>query len=142
MALFTNIIKLGRLSNLKTVATRSSTTVTAHHDDHHHDPYHGVPEYRWKIGNREVVGPSMTGREEYYDLKMFPCPPIRFRRPSPEIDALREKEKGDWKLLSVDEKKTLYRHYSFCQTFAEFHAKTPLWKFTAGNTLLLLNAYP
>ena len=34
---------------------------------------------------------------------------------------LREKEKGDWKKMTLEEKKTLYRA-SFCQTFAESEA--------------------
>ena len=42
----------------------------------------------------------------------------RFREDSPEILKLREKEKGDWKKLTIAEKKVLYRS-SFCQTIAE-----------------------
>ena len=44
------------------------------------------------------------------------------------FQTLREKEKGDWKKLTVEEKKTLYRA-SFCQTFAEMEAPTGDWKF-------------
>lgn len=51
------------------------------------------------------------------------------------FQALREKEKGDWKKLSIDEKKALYRH-SFCQTFAEFQAPDPEWKAVLGYTLI------
>lgn len=40
---------------------------------------------------------------------------------------MREKEKGDWKKLTLHEKKALYRS-SFCQTFAEFKAPTGDWK--------------
>ena len=42
----------------------------------------------------------------------------RFREDSPEILKLREKVKGDWKKLTIAEKKVLYRA-SFCQTIAE-----------------------
>ena len=42
----------------------------------------------------------------------------RFREDTPEILKLREKEKGDWKKLTIAEKKVLYRA-SFCQTIAE-----------------------
>jgi hypothetical protein len=33
----------------------------------------------------------------------------RFREDTPEILKVKEKEKGDWKKLSIDEKKLLYR---------------------------------
>jgi len=36
---------------------------------------------------------------------MFPCPSIRWEADTPEIAALRKKEQGDWKQLSVQEKK-------------------------------------
>lgn len=47
------------------------------------------------------------------------------------LQALKEKEKGDWKKLSVEEKKQLYRA-SFCQTFAEMNAPTGEWKSILG----------
>lgn len=49
--------------------------------------------------------------------------------------ALREKEKGDWKKLSVQEKKALYRA-SFCQTFAEMKYPTGEWKMHIGAALI------
>ena len=42
----------------------------------------------------------------------------RFQEDSGEILKLREKEKGDWKKLTIAEKKQLYRA-SYCQTMAE-----------------------
>ncbi|KAF2905447.1 hypothetical protein ILUMI_00731 [Ignelater luminosus] len=50
--------------------------------------------------------------------------------------ALREKEKGDWKKLTIEEKKALYRA-SFCQTYSEFTAPTGEWKSIIGCTLFL-----
>ncbi|CAG5081766.1 Similar to COX4I1: Cytochrome c oxidase subunit 4 isoform 1 [Cotesia congregata] len=48
------------------------------------------------------------------------------------IDLLKlEKEKGDWKKLSLAEKKELYRA-SFCQTFAELEAPDGHWKAIIG----------
>ena len=58
-----------------------------------------------RIGNREIVGYGLKGKPEYFDLVMFPCPSIRWEADTPEIAALRKKEKGDWKQLSVNEKK-------------------------------------
>lgn len=97
-----------------------------------------VPKYRHLIGNREVVGPSVTGYEEYLDRIDSPCPPIRFKAPTPEINALREKEKGDWKSLSVADKKALYRA-SFCQTFKEMEAPNGHNRQIFGKILFLMS---
>lgn len=96
------------------------------------------PLYRIRIGNREVVGPSITGVESYYDRVDHPCPPIRFKAPSPEFDALREREKGEWKTMSIEDKKKLYRH-SFCQTFKEIEAPTCEGWQIFGNVLMFLS---
>ena len=58
-----------------------------------------------RIGNREIVGYGLKGKPEYFDLVMFPCPSIRWEADTPEIAELRKKEKGDWKQLSVEDKK-------------------------------------
>lgn len=50
---------------------------------------------------------------------------------------MREKEKGDWKKLSIEEKKALYRA-SFRQTFAEVEAPTGEWKGMIGMVCLLI----
>lgn len=97
-----------------------------------------TPMYRLKIGNREVVGPSISGQEEYYDRVDCPCPPIRYKPPSPEFDALREKEKGDWRSLSIEDKKKLYR-LNYCQTFKEIEAPHPEKKRIFGNVMFLLS---
>jgi len=89
---------------------------------------HGVPDYRKIIGTREVVGFGYNGSETYCDSYLCPFPAIRYREETAEIQGLRQKEKGDWKNLSLAEKKVLYRH-SFAQTFAEMEAPTGEWKF-------------
>lgn len=53
--------------------------------------------------------------------------------------ALREKEKGDWKKLSIEEKKTLYRA-SFRQTFSEIEAPTGEWKGILGLSFIMLSS--
>ncbi|KOC69754.1 Cytochrome c oxidase subunit 4 isoform 1, mitochondrial [Habropoda laboriosa] len=93
---------------------------------------HGLPN---KIGNREVVGYGYNGEETYLDRVDYPMPAIRFMPSSSDIMALREKEKGDWKKLSLEEKKALYRA-SYRQTFSEFQAPTGAWKGNVGVALL------
>ena len=44
---------------------------------------------------------------------------------------MRRKEKGDWKKLTLTEKKTLYRA-SFCQTLVEVEAPSGDWKGILG----------
>lgn len=57
---------------------------------------------------------------------------------SPVMQMLKEKEKGDWKKLTMEEKKALYRA-SYCQTFAEIEAPTGEWKSVFGLTLILVS---
>nr|XP_026494452.1 cytochrome c oxidase subunit 4 isoform 1, mitochondrial-like [Vanessa tameamea] len=85
----------------------------------------------WRIGCRDVVGHGINGSANYKDDALFPFPAIRFKENTRDICALREKERGDWRLLCCEEKKELYRA-SFCQTFAEFKAPTGQWKFIMG----------
>ncbi|XP_065171353.1 cytochrome c oxidase subunit 4 isoform 1, mitochondrial-like [Atheta coriaria] len=86
------------------------------------------------IGSREVVGFGFNGQPNYVDRADFPMPALRWKEPTSDIKALREKEKGDWSKLSIEEKKALYRA-SFRQTFSEFKAPTGQWKSTIGMTL-------
>lgn len=53
--------------------------------------------------------------------------------------ALREKEKGDWKKLSIEEKKAIYRA-SFRQTFSEMEAPTGEWKGVIGLSFVVVTA--
>jgi len=95
--------------------------------------YHG----RALIGKREVVGFGTNGSYSYIDRPDYPYPAIRFREDNQELVALRAKEKGDWKSLTLDEKKTLYRA-SYCRTFAEMLAPTGDWKAIAAMSLFML----
>lgn len=97
-----------------------------------------LPLHRYRIGHREVVGPSQSGIDEYFDRIDVPNPPIRWKEPTPESQALREKEKGDWKSLSIEDKKKLYR-MSYCQTFKEMEAPTCEYRRSFGNFMLLLS---
>merc|ERR1712158_30161 len=86
------------------------------------------------IGKREVVGFGITGNEDYIDDPHHPFPAIRFREDTPEILKIKEKEKGDWKKMTIHEKKELYRA-SYCQTLTEIKAPTGEWKMIIGLVL-------
>jgi cytochrome c oxidase subunit 4 len=94
---------------------------------------------RTLIGKREIVGFGFNGEPSYLDRADYPLPAIRWKEPTADILALREKEKGDWKNLSIEEKKALYRA-SFRQTFAEFKAPTGEWKYVIGVGLAIISA--
>lgn len=83
------------------------------------------------IGSREVVGYGLNGEPMYMDTLHAPFPAIRFKEETSEIAKIREKETGDWKRMTVEEKKALYRH-SFCQTLAEYNEPTGEWKKVLG----------
>lgn len=51
---------------------------------------------------------------------------------------MRVKEQGDWKSLTPEEKKLLYR-YSFRQTLAEFEAPTGYWKLITAVVFFVLS---
>lgn len=89
-----------------------------------------------KVGNRDIVGFGWNGEPVYYDRPDFPMPAVRFKENTPDVLALRAKEKEDWKKLSVQEKKALYRA-TFCQTFAEMKYPTGEWKMHVGNVLIV-----
>lgn len=60
---------------------------------------------RGKIGTREVVGFGINGSYSYADRMDFPYPAIRFKEVKGDLIPIKEKEKGDWKKLTIDEKK-------------------------------------
>ena len=94
--------------------------------DDHGGEYQPLP-IKTEIGTREVVGYGVNGEESYVDVYHSPFPAIRFKEDTPEILKLKAKETGDWKKLTVAEKKELYRA-SFCQTLSERGAPTGDWK--------------
>ncbi|XP_050667846.1 cytochrome c oxidase subunit 4 isoform 1, mitochondrial-like [Leptidea sinapis] len=93
---------------------------------------------RSRIGTREIVGHGPNGCATYRDSAIDPFPAVRFKENTKDICALREKERGDWRMLCCEEKKALYRA-SFCQTFAEFQHPTGSWKFCVGVALICLS---
>ncbi|KAJ3647825.1 hypothetical protein Zmor_019682 [Zophobas morio] len=97
-----------------------------------------MSDMRSIIGNREIVGFGYNGQPNYADRPDFPLPAIRWKESTADIQALREKEKGDWRKLSLEEKKALYRA-SFCQTFSEMKAPTGEWKSVIGCALMLMS---
>lgn len=96
-------------------------------------------KYYPKIGDRDIVGFGFNGNPSYMDRPEYPAPAIRFKENTADVMALREKEKGDWKNLSLEDKKALYRA-SFCQTYAEMKASTGEWKAILAGVLLGFSA--
>ncbi|KAL5108175.1 BolA-like protein 3 [Taenia crassiceps] len=97
-----------------------------------------VKKYYPYIGNREIVGFGRNGNPQYLDDLHFPYPSIRFRE-NDDFEALRKKELGDWKDLTIDEKKQLYRH-SFRMTLAETVAPHPRWKLGVAWACFVMSA--
>merc|ERR1712241_246894 len=92
-----------------------------------------------RIGNREIVGFGINGHPSYFDQPLHPMPAVRWAEDTAEIAALREKAKGDWSALSVEEKKKLYRA-DFRSSISETVAPNGEWKFTLGFVLGLFGA--
>merc|ERR1712112_637451 len=86
-----------------------------------------LPLTKVNIGKREVVGFGGNRELTYIDNVMAPFQAIRFKEDAGEIVTLRTKEQGDWKKMTKEEKKALYRA-SFCQTLSEVEAPTGEWK--------------
>lgn len=101
----------------------------AHHEVVHHLP--PPPE-----GTREMVGFGVNGEPLYMDRVDFPMPSLRWKEDTPDVLALREREKGDWRKLTKEEKKAIYRA-SFCQTFSEFTHPTGELKGALGCALMV-----
>jgi len=92
-----------------------------------------------KMGNRDIVGFGVNGLPIYFDRIGVPFPSIRFKTNSADVLQLREKEKGDWRKLSLEEKKALYRA-SFRMTLTEVSAPDGEWKLVLGATAAVLGA--
>jgi len=56
-------------------------------------------------GNRDIVGYGFNGNPVYIDREEWPAPAVRFKENTAEVQALRAKEQGDWKALTLEEKK-------------------------------------
>jgi cytochrome c oxidase subunit 4 len=95
-------------------------------------------KYYPKLGNRDIVGSGHNGLPIYVDNPDFPAPAVRFAENTPEVVALRTKEKGSWKELTLEEKKALYRA-NFRMTYAEINAPTGEWKSILAGALLGLS---
>ncbi|XP_070575327.1 cytochrome c oxidase subunit 4 isoform 1, mitochondrial-like [Ptychodera flava] len=76
----------------------------------------------------------------YEDRVDYPAPHIRYRKDSDlsqDLKELREKELGDWKNLSKDDKKALYR-LAFHKSYADMKAPTGEWKVIIGGIFFSL----
>jgi hypothetical protein len=98
-----NLIRLSLNSSVKTSIANGHVAAATHHAVGHHEFDRKVHYPR--IGNREIVGFGHNGQPQYFDHPNMPLPAVRWSEDSAEIKALREKAKGDWANLTVEEKK-------------------------------------
>ena len=87
---------------------------------HHHVEFDRKNVYP-RIGNREIVGFGRNGEPSYHDAADVPLPAIRWREDTAELKKLREKARGDWGNLTLDEKIESFElsRVSFYQTVSE-----------------------
>ena len=121
------LIRLSLNSSIRT-PTANGHVAAVHHE---FDQKVAYP----RIGSREIVGFGVNGQPQYFDLPATPLPSIRWSEDSAEIKALREKAKGDWSTLTIEEKKT-------CKHLVDFELleKLNLWKFNFKYTELISEA--
>ncbi|VDP14518.1 unnamed protein product [Heligmosomoides polygyrus] len=124
---------LSRNLVLPRLAVRTLKTSAPVASGHHIEHWWG-PE---KAAGRELVGFGVSGDNVYSDRLDYWYPAIRFRKEDDVIAPIRKKELGDWKSLSLEDKKLLYR-YSFKQTLAEFEAPSGYWKVIASAVLTVM----
>ncbi|XP_071786074.1 cytochrome c oxidase subunit 4 isoform 1, mitochondrial-like [Asterias amurensis] len=90
-----------------------------------------------RITSRRAISTSCqrsSGITVYADRLDYPAPPCRFVTEADltsDMQALKTKEGGDWKELSLDEKVALYR-LSFDKSYSEMRAPTGEWKYIVG----------
>ncbi|KAL6731749.1 hypothetical protein Aduo_002582 [Ancylostoma duodenale] len=124
---------LSRNLVLPRLAVRTLKTSAPVASGHHLEHWWG-PE---KAAGRELVGFGVNGDNNYSDRLDYWYPAIRFRKEDDVIAPIRKKELADWKNLTLEEKKMLYR-YSFKQTLAEFEAPSGYWKIIASAVLSIM----
>ncbi|KFD53570.1 hypothetical protein M514_05486, partial [Trichuris suis] len=119
------------ISNVMRLMVRRIQTNGCLRSEGHGDVWY-APE---RAAGREMVGYGF-GDLEYFDRLDHPYPALRFRKEDDTIRSLRIKEKGDWSLLTMEEKHALYRA-SFRMSFAEMVAPSGHWKAVAGLTMII-----
>ncbi|XP_075182364.1 LOW QUALITY PROTEIN: cytochrome c oxidase subunit 4 isoform 1, mitochondrial [Anomaloglossus baeobatrachus] len=88
-------------------------------------------------GHGSVAIPGYSS-PKYHDHRAVPLPEVAFLdNLTPELKALKDKEKGQWMSLSAQEKVQLYR-IKFNQTYANMNKKSNEWKTALGGTLIFI----
>ena len=64
-------------------------------------------------GNRDVVGFGVNGVPDYFDREDIPCPGVRWAANTNEVVLLHEKAHGDWRKLSLEQKKARTPHSAY-----------------------------
>ncbi|XP_075694409.1 cytochrome c oxidase subunit 4 isoform 1, mitochondrial [Rhinoderma darwinii] len=88
-------------------------------------------------GHAGVAIPEYT-LPRYNDNRSIPLPEVSYLKDlTPELKALKEKEKGLWDSLSAQEKLQLYS-IKFNQTYANMNKGSNQWKTVIGGTLIVI----
>ncbi|XP_077144977.1 cytochrome c oxidase subunit 4 isoform 1, mitochondrial [Ranitomeya variabilis] len=88
-------------------------------------------------GHASVTLPEYS-LPKYHDHRAVPLPEVSFlENLTPELKALKDKEKGAWVSLSAQEKVQLYR-IKFNQTYADMNKGSNEWKTVLGGTLIFV----
>ncbi|XP_044126055.1 cytochrome c oxidase subunit 4 isoform 1, mitochondrial [Bufo gargarizans] len=88
-------------------------------------------------GHATIAVPEYT-LPKYHDYRSFPLPDIPYQENlTPDLKALKEKEKGAWASLSAQEKVQLYR-IKFDLTYADMNRGSSEWKTVIGGTLICI----
>ena len=98
-----HLIRFTLNSSSKTPVVNSHVAATSDH--HHVKAKFDRREIYPRIGSREIVGYGINGEPSYHDAPDYPMSAVRWSEDTAEIKALREKAKGDWSQLTIEEKK-------------------------------------
>lgn len=114
----TTLVRFSVLNQTLKASTTAHPTTTTHGG--HQPASHGFDRLDAypRIGNREIVGFGRNGQPFYLDAPDVPCPAVRWREDTDEIKRLREKAKGDWAALTIDEKKKRMPYFTHPVVFS------------------------
>merc|ERR1712179_68764 len=121
---------IGRVSVSRALAFRGVSTTAVKKD------YIYYPGYMMSVEQHKEFLEHPNRNHDNYESFLIPFPQApKFADKDPELNALREKAKGDWSLMSTEEVNTLYDGH-FKYRYYRYQQPTDRWKFYAGIVFL------